>query len=200
MQLEQMVCRVRLLFRLLPRSQPFAFATCIPFEYAVITAPSARNPSRWAVRSCCSVDTRAYIPPGVRSFSPHEPSERPPATPRRRCPHAGRPAKRRGVRSHSEYTESSQEIALAGRLTELRRGYRLVHLARQVASTTRNTWLKPQPSFDGQDPPASSITPLVACACQDARASCRCLNRSVGGEVRGWMHRSPCEWTVRIER
>jgi hypothetical protein len=42
---------------------------------------------------------------------------------------------------------------------------------------------------------------LVACICRDAGAFCSCLNRSVGGEVLvRWMHRSPCGWTVRIDR
>jgi len=42
---------------------------------------------------------------------------------------------------------------------------------------------------------------LVACVCRDAGSFCRCLNRLVVGRSRvGWMHRSPCEWTVRIDR
>jgi hypothetical protein len=42
---------------------------------------------------------------------------------------------------------------------------------------------------------------LVACICRDAGAFCHCLNRLVVGRSRvGWMHRSPCEWTVRIGR
>jgi xanthine dehydrogenase YagT iron-sulfur-binding subunit len=35
-----------------------------------------------------------------------------------------------------------------------------------------------------QNAATECITPLVACIRRDARASCRCLNRSVGGEVR----------------
>ena len=67
-QLEQMFCLVRLWFRLLLRSRPFAFATCIFFEYAVITHTQRTQP--FALGSdLVALLIRARIPL-VRSFSP----------------------------------------------------------------------------------------------------------------------------------